>query len=138
MPYDQVIDGNVPCAKWTFPYTAAQVLQAAEQQRRVQGERIAFWEEELTRITAELKATGIEFREMPHTGYVQMEVVADQAMMRRRNDCITKLAQHKLSERRYWAFVQGLSRMDPEAEMALTADDIRYFFEPEEEDDGTA
>ncbi len=115
---------------WEFRYRIAAVLEAANGKLAHHQGRMQWWEGELNKADAELKARGFEYRENRTSIGSDLVIVGDPELAKRVRDCRDKISEHRSWTRNYETWVRALAgraEIDPKAELSLRIDDIVFF-----------
>lgn len=111
----------------TFEYLSGDVAEAAQGQLEHHQKRLDYWKDEREFIKEKIEEAGLQIRERQVTGGTNYEVVADQELQQRFNQCHRKIDQHREKIEEYDKWVKVL-RNRPETEpIWLDMEDILYF-----------
>lgn len=112
---------------WSFRYKPGDVAQAAQARLEYHQKRLEFWEQERETIKGEIEEAGLQIRERQVTGGVNYEVVADQELQARFNECHRKIDHHNEQVEEYCQWWRVLGNRPKDEEMWLDMEDILYF-----------
>lgn len=90
--------------KWSVKLPATQVAAQARMRAEHHRGRQAFWAEQLATAEQELRAHGLEFRELPVTGGNKLQAVMDPGRVDRVEECRRKVIQHERQAADYEAY----------------------------------
>lgn len=111
----------------TFEYQTGDVADAAQGQLEYHQKRLDFWQKEREITRESIEDAGLQIRERQVTGGTNYEVVADEELQKRFNQCHRKIDHHrqKIEEYSKWTAVL---RNRPETEpIWIDMEDILYF-----------
>lgn len=118
---------------WLFSYPIEQVLDGAKSKLVYHEARGEFWRAEREKAVAAVKSAGFEVREYEVTGGKDVQVVVDQTLSARLQQCSAKIREHvgKIKEYRQWVAVLATQRADEHIDLHM--DDALYFGVAQEE-----
>lgn len=111
---------------WKFQYRGDQVLAAAVKKLGYHQDRLKSWQEESLKADKDLRATGLEFREMAITGGARVDAVLDPQKQSRLNECRSKVTEHKTASEGYERWARVLTANQDQL-LELDIDDATYF-----------
>ncbi len=111
---------------WPFNYKAGDLVVPAQKKATYHRERQKNWLDSYERVKRELKEKGIDIRFAEVTGGERADIVVDQQIQRRLDECMSKMRAHKRQAEEYEAFTRAFT-LNEHQELELTVDDINYF-----------
>ena len=118
---------------WLFSYPVEEVLAGAKAKLAYHEKRGEFWRAEREKAVEAVKGAGFQVREYEVTGGKDTQVVVDQTLTARLQQCSAKTREHigKIKEYRQWIAVLSTQRMDEHIDLHM--DDALYFGVAQEE-----
>lgn len=115
--------------KWSARLPAKRVGLAASQRLGYHRGRATWWQNELEKAEADLRANGIELREMPITGGNRLQPMFDPQRQARVEECREKVRGHHQEADKYEAYVNALGIIGEHGDGTVEVDvaDICYF-----------
>lgn len=112
---------------WEFPVNVAEVIEGCQSQHRYHVERFEYWQAEVERCRAELRASGLNLEDEPITGGYRSRVVIDEKLEARWREATAKVIAHDERAKEYARFDTALGLLDGRKPLMLTIDDIAFF-----------
>jgi len=121
--------------KWTFPYTADKLLEAATNKKAFHEGRLQWWADKRKEVEAKIRSEGIEIDDTLADvvsnkfsgGYREPQVQIRNDLVKDLEECVTKAREHQLKIRDYDAWIQVLASQG-QATFPLNQDDWLFFF----------
>ena len=118
--------------EWEFEYSASELARAAEKKRDYRKSRVSWWEDEKSKLMAEIKESGLEVSEDLATSYSngagnapQLKVKPE--LQKRITECHQRIQKHTEAEREYDGWQQVL-KANAKSNLKLTQADWLFFF----------
>jgi len=112
--------------QWSFEFNATELADAADRKIAHHTERLGWWNTEADAAEAQLRATGVEFREYSQTGGSRLDVVIDPGLSKRLSECKQKIEHHRDRLDEFTTY-KAMFERDPVATFQLDTDDVRHF-----------
>jgi len=117
--------------KWTFPYAADKLLEAARAKLDFHASRLEWWKKKKEEVLTQIKAEGLEIDESVALGYSNSmrntSVNVRNDLLTDLNECVQKINEHKHKMTDYHAWIQVLASQG-QAGFDLHQDDWLFFF----------
>lgn len=113
--------------KWTFQYTAADIITAASKKVEHHLERAEWWAKERAKAETAIKESGIEIRENEYTGGAKVEVLVDATLGKRLAECNKKIGYHTHMVDVFMRWQSATKRWAADHVEELDIDDVEFF-----------
>lgn len=120
--------------KWTFPYPADKLLEAATTKKAFHEQRLQWWTDKRKEVEDKIKAEGIEIDDTIaeqvgkfSTGYRGPQVQIRNDLVKDLEECVQKINEHRAHIKGYDAWMQVLASQG-QATFMLNQDDWLFFF----------
>ncbi len=114
---------------WEFSFSYGDLAKAAEEQYTEHIERADHWDGQLAELDKQLRASGVQYRDVPMTGGTRTDVVIDVNLKERLDEARRKRAEHERRAEEYAGYVRAFQlqlESDPQGHLLLTVDDIVF------------
>lgn len=113
--------------QWEFQYKVSEVKAAISKKRDYHEDRQEHWETSRDKAEAELRATGMEFREHCYTGGKTVEAVIDPERATYLQKCLHNVTRHEMESKKYSRWFRAFDSKNLDEVVTLVIGDIEYF-----------